>query len=357
MRFDLDEDTALIQQSARELLEKESPVADGRAVTEDTAEGYSKALYAQLAELGYLGLAVPEASGGSGLGVTGLAAVLEELGRVAFPGPFLDLVVAAEALRGARADEARDALRRVLAGEALVVVADREALSGDEPEAPVTRFEAGRVVGTKCFVPFGALADALLVTTSSGLALVPRPDPGWDATPLETLDHAQRFAEITLDAPGTLVATADDALDAADRLAALGASALLLGLMERVLETTISYTIERQAFGAPIAMQQALQHRQAEMFLKTEATRAAVYRAAWACDQQPEDAPLLVAVAKAFAGDAGRYVCGEGIQLHGGVGFTWEYDLHIFYKRAKTLEQFYGSTRSQLEAVLQAAGV
>jgi alkylation response protein AidB-like acyl-CoA dehydrogenase len=216
------------------------------------------------------------------------------------------------------------------------------------------------VTGTKLFIPFGAHADALLVPTAQGLALVPRPSAGWNAVALPTLDLAQRFAEIRLDAPATLLCDAQAAgpqLEAAARLGSLGAAALLLGLMERALEITLAYMRERQAFRAPIATFQALQHRSADMLMRTECTRAAVYRAAWAADHQPEQAPLAIAAAKAYAGDAGRSVCGEAIQLHGGVGFTWEYDPHVYLKRVKTLEQFYGSTNRQLEAVLTAAGI
>jgi len=358
MQFELDEDRALLKQATRELLEKEAPLPAARAVMEQTAEGFSKALLHQLAELGYLGLALPEARGGSGVGQLGLAAVLEEMGRAALPGPFLDLVLAAELLAGSPQEPAAGWLRRLLAGEALVVLADREALDGREAE-PRARCADGRVTGTKLFVPFGAHADALLVTTAQGLALAKRPSAGWNATPLTTLDHAQRFVEIRLDAPATLLCDARSAeprLAAAARLGSLGAAALLLGLMERALEMTLAYMRERHAFRAPIASFQALQHRSADMLLRTEATRAAVYRAAWTADHEPERAPLVIAAAKAWAGDAGRLVCGEAIQLHGGVGFTWEYDPHVYLKRVKTLEQFYGSTGRQLEAALTAAG-
>ena len=359
MQFDLDEDRALLKQATRELLEKESPLAAARAVMEQTAEGFSKALLHQLAGLGYLGLALPESQGGSGVGHVGLAAVLEEMGRAALPGPFLDLVLAAELLAGSPGEPAAGWLKRLLAGEAIVVLADRESLDGREA-APRASCADGRVTGTKLFVPFGAYADALLVTTAQGLALAKRPSAGWNAVALTTIDHAQRFAEIRLDAPATLLCDAQAAaprLAAAARLGALGASALLLGLMERALEITLAYMRERHAFRAPIASFQALQHRSADMLMRTEATRAAVYRAAWTADHEPARAPLVIAAAKVWAGDAGRQVCGEAIQLHGGVGFTWEYDPHVYLKRVKTLEQFYGSTSEQLAAALTAAGL
>jgi alkylation response protein AidB-like acyl-CoA dehydrogenase len=352
MQFELDEDRALLKSSTRELLERESALADARAVMEETPEGYEKALYAQLCELGYGSLLLAEEEGG--MGARAFAAVLSEMGRVAFPGPFLDLTLAVRVLSGCAAgaagETAREWRERATSGDALVILARLEA-SG-EAEA---RFQDGRVTGTKRFVPFGAHADALLVETRDGLALVARPGAGWNAVALPTIDHAQRFSEIVFEDPGVLLADrakSREILADADSLAALGAAAFLLGLMERSLETTVAYTAERQAFGAPIASFQALQHRCADALLQTESTRSAVFRAAWAADESPEDAAYLAAVAKAWAGPAARYVCGQAIQLHGGVGFTWEYDPHIYLKRAKTLEQLYGSTRSQLEKAL-----
>jgi alkylation response protein AidB-like acyl-CoA dehydrogenase len=357
MQFALDEDRALLARSTRELLEKEAPLAANRQIMESDADGYSKALFKQLGELGYPGLLLSEPEGG--LGPIAFAAVLLEMGRVALPGPFLDLALAIQLLAGSASGAAKEMLARASAGEALVVLARSESLSSADPGAPSATFVGGRVKGVKRFVPFGAQADALIAETRGGIVLVPRPDGGWNAKPMPTLDHAQRFAEVAIDAPGVLLcegAAACQAIGEVDRFGALGASALLLGLMERALEITVAYTMERQAFGGPIAGFQALQHRAADMLLQTESARAAVYRAAFAAEHQPDQAAYLIAVAKAWAGPAARLVCGEAIQMHGGVGFTWEYDPHVYLKRVKTLEQFYGSTRAQLEHALKARG-
>ncbi len=360
MQFDLDEDRALLKSSTRELLDKESALSDARRVMEEEPEGFSRAFHGQLGQLGYLGLAVPEAEGGSGAGPLGLVAVLHEMGRVALPGPYLDLVCAGEALRRAENEEAARWLAALVAGEKLVLPAERESAEGVVPLPPRTRFARGRVKGRKSFVPYGASADALLVTCVEGLALVPRPEAGWSSRPLETLDHAQRFVEMELDAPGVLVAEeprSDAVLAAASRLGCLGAAALLLGLAERCLELSVGYLTERKAFGVPIGSLQALQHRAADMLLRVESTRSAVYRAAWSEEHDPDRAPYLVAVAKVYAGESARLVCGETIQLFGGVGFTWEYDPHIYYKRVKTLEQRYGRTRDALEIALAHSGL
>jgi alkylation response protein AidB-like acyl-CoA dehydrogenase len=358
MQFALDEDRALLARSTRELLEKEAPLAANRQLMESEPAGYSKALFRQLGELGYPSLLLSEEEGG--LGAVAFAAVLHEMGRVALPGPFLDLALAIPVLAGGSGDAAKKWLARASAGEALVVLARGESLASGDAGAPSATLANGRLAGVKRFVPFGAQADALIVETAGGLALVEKPATGWNAKPLPTIDHAQRFAEIALDgAPGTRLcdpAAARAAVAAAERCGALGAAALLLGLMERAQEITIAYTMERRAFGAPIAINQALQHRAADMVLQTESARAAVYRAAFAVESGAADADYLVAVAKAWTGPAARLVCGEAIQMHGGVGFTWEYDPHVYLKRVKTLEQFYGSTRSQLERALAARG-
>lgn len=354
MQFELNEDQGLLKSATRELLERESALETGRAVMEESAEGYAKGLYAQLGELGYPALLLSEDEGG--MGAIAYAAVLQEMGRVAFPGPFIDLALAVRGLAACPGDVAAHWRDRAAAGEALVVFARGEDLSKADAAAVSTRFADGRARGRKTFVPFGAHADALLVETREGIALVERPGTGWSASPLPTIDHAQRFSEIALDDAAVLVADSGAApaiLADVDRLGALGAAALLLGLMERTLELTVAYTSEREAFGAPIGSFQALQHRCADMLLQTESTRSAVYRAAWAEECDPDTAAYLAAVAKAWAGPAGRYVCGQAIQLHGGVGFTWEYDPHVYLKRVKTLEQFYGSTRSQLETTLR----
>ncbi len=357
MQFALDEDRALLQRSTRELLEKEAPLATNRQIMESEPAGYAKPLFRKLGELGYPSLLLSEEEGG--LGAIAFVAVLHEMGRVALPGPFLDLALAIRVLAGAKGDAAKKWRDQAAAGEALVVLARGESLTSADASAPTVTFSGGVVRGVKRFVPFGAHADALIVETTGGLVLVPKPAAGWNAKLMPTIDHAQRFAEITLDSPGTLLCegrAASEAVADAERFGALGAAALLLGLMERALEITIAYTMERQAFGAPIASFQALQHRAADMVLQTESARSAVYRAAFAAEHQPEEAAYLIAVAKAWAGPAARQVCGEAIQMHGGVGFTWEYDPHVYLKRVKTLEQFYGSTRAQLEGALQAKG-
>jgi alkylation response protein AidB-like acyl-CoA dehydrogenase len=354
MQFDLNEDQALLRTSTRELLENEAALADTRAVMEETSEGYAKAMHGQLGELGYTGLLLPEEAGG--MGAIAFAIVMAEMGRVAFPGPFLDLALAIRTLADCTGEVAESWLQKAISGESLVVLARTEDLTNADPARAAIHFDRGRISGSKVFVPFGAHADALLVSTAEGLALATRPGSGWNARELQTLDHAQRFVSIDFDDEAELIADAPagaDLLAQTTRLGALGASAQMLGLMERALEISVEYTSEREAFGAPIGSFQTLQHRCADMLIQTESTRSATFRAAWAEDHSPVEAEYLASVAKVWAGSAGRFVCGQAIQLLGGVGFTWEYDPHIFLKRIKTLEQFHGSARWHIENALQ----
>jgi alkylation response protein AidB-like acyl-CoA dehydrogenase len=350
MRFELSEDQALLRSSTRDFLASELSLEKTRTVMEHSPGGYDPAEWRRLAEMGYLGLILPAAAGGQELGAIELAIVLEELGRVSAPGPYLDAVLAAALLTDAGGQDAL--LRDIVAGKTLVVIARHDSpFSGNHVEP--TTLAGERVRGTKYFVPFAAAADALVVTTADGIALVRGP---FEVVPLTTFDLSQRFGEVKLDHQA-LHLGAPSLLERNDRLAAVGAAAMLLGIMSRCLEKTLDYVQTRQAFKRPIGAFQALQHRLADMLLKTESTRSAVYRAAWCLDTGDADTALACAAAKAYAGDAARLVCGEAVQMHGGIGFTWELDLHFFFKRAKTLEQHYGSTEDQLERALGAAGL
>jgi alkylation response protein AidB-like acyl-CoA dehydrogenase len=349
MKFDLSEDQALLQSSTRDFFQKEFALEKTRRVMEHEPRGFETPAWRQLAEMGYPGLLVPEAAGGQGLGPIELAIVCEEAGRVCLPGPLFDVQLAAVTLAAAGGQDAL--LAELSAGRKIVTIAWRNSpFAGDARQT--THFANGRVKGHKYFVPFAAAADALLVTTPEGLAIVQGP---FEVTPLPTIDLAQRFGEIALDHAATLLGPTA-LLGRTDRLAAVGASATLLGIMARSLEITLGYLQTRETFKRPIGSFQALQHRMADMLLRAESSRSAVYRAAWCVQADDPDTALACATAKAYAGDAARLVTAETIQMHGGIGFTWELDVHYFFKRAKTYEMHYGSTEAQLERVLAAVG-
>lgn len=349
MKFELSEDQALLRSSTRDFVASEWPMEKVRAVLENEAAGFAADSWARLVDMGYLGLTVPADKGGQGLGAIELAIVCEEVGRALMPGPFLEAVLAAETLAAAGGPEAL--LADVIAGKKLAVLAREDSPYAGESKEKI-RVEGGKLRGKKFFVPFAAHADALLVTAADGVYLAEKP---FKVLPLESFDLSARFGEVDLDHAGRRVAGLE-VLQRVDLLGAVGASAVMLGIMARCLEITLEYAHTRKTFGRAIGSFQALQHRLSEMMLRTESTRSAVYRAAWCLDTHNEDTALACAAAKAYAGDASRLVCGEAIQMHGGIGFTWELDLHFFFKRAKTLEMHYGSTEQQLERVLQAAG-
>lgn len=350
MRFELSEDQALLRNATRDYLTNEWPIEKSRAIMEHEPRGYGAAQWAQLAEMGYLGLTLPAAAGGQGLGAVELAIVLEEMGRACLPGPYLDAILAADVLAAAGGQEAL--LADVVAGTKLVTIARLDAAFAGGAARPSARAGGGRLSGTKYFVPFAAHADALLVISGDAIWLAAAP---FAVTPMPTLDDAQRFGAVAFDHAATRIG-APDLLARVDLLGAVGAGAMLLGVMGRSLDMTLEYVRTRQAFNRPIGAFQALQHRLAEMLLRTESACSAVYRAAWCVDTGDPETALACAAAKAYAGDAARLVCAESIQMHGGVGFTWELDLHWFFKRAKTLEQHYGSTEEQIGRALAAAG-
>jgi alkylation response protein AidB-like acyl-CoA dehydrogenase len=348
MKFDLSEDQSLLRQSTRDFLASEYPIERTRRLMEGDPRGYELQQWERLAEMGYPGLMLPPEVGGQGLGAVELAIVLEEAGRACMPGPYLDAVLAGNAL-AAGAQHAL--LAEMCAGKKLATIARADSPFATAAPTP-TRLEGGRVRGVKYFVPFAAQTDALVVTTPDAVCLVSAP---FSVNPLPTFDPAQRFGAVRFDHPATVIGP-PSLLQRTDELGAVGAAAMLLGLMSRCLEMTLAYVQTRQAFKRPIGSFQALQHRLADMLLKTESTRSAVYRAAWCLEVGDADTALACAAAKAYAGDAARLVCGESIQMHGGIGFTWELDLHFYFKRAKTLEQHYGATEVQLERALVAKG-
>ncbi len=350
MRFDLSEDQKLLRDATEDFLSSESPVAVSRGVSETTEEGYSTEHWTKLAELGYLGLVAPESAGGQALGAVELAVVCEAMGRVCFPGPYLDVVLAGAVLAGAAgtSEHADALLAELVAGTSLVVLGGQGSVwPGRTAECS---FKDGRVRGIRYFVPFGAAADRLIVETDEGTVLAEGP---FETRAMPTLDEAVRYAEVTLDNPATLLAP-PGATGIVDDLAAVAAAAKALGVSDAVLRAGVEYAKTRETFGKPIGVYQVLQHRLADMLMRTEASRSAVYRAAWSVAAGIENASLLAAAAKAYATESATAVTRECIQVHGGNGFTWEYDLHRYLKLAMTLDQHYGAADAMLDRALAA---
>ena len=303
MDFGLTDDQRDIQRTARELLASR---ATPERVREHAEAGRTDdALWKELAELGWPGIAVAEEHGGQGLGAVELAILCEELGRSIAPVPFLPTVLAATLIEHAGSDEQRARWLPGLASGELAGAA------GDTPE-----------------LVHGGAGAGVIVLVSGGEARVVE---GGEAEPVASIDSTRPAARVAAGAgeplPGDVEAAVDRAL--------VSVAAELVGVCERALEMTVAYVKDRKQFGTPVGAYQAVSHRCAQMLLDTEGARAAVSFAAWAADDDPARLGEAAAMAKAAASDAGREVTAAAIQLHGGIGFTWEADVHWLYKRAQ----------------------
>lgn len=366
MDFGLSDDQEQLRRAAGEWFSSELPVSFAREMMEH-ADGFTDAAWKSLAEMGWLGLAVPEELGGSGLGLLDLALVLEKAGSVALPGPFastvslsLPLLMAAadEAQRRAMVPEVASGARRV----ATAVAEKRGEWSAAGIDARAVRDDGGFVLeGRKMFVPDAGLADTLLavVRVDDGLGVFAMPTDlaGLRIEPMRTVDETRRLFTVDLGGvrleAGCLLRGGLDA-GALDRVidhARVAMAAGMVGEADRALSMTVEYLGLREQFGRALATFQALQHRCADMKVAVEHARSLVYYAAWAADTGAPDRALAAAMAKAFASDACPRVAADAVQLHGGIGFTWEHDLHIHFKRLRADELTYGDATACRERV------
>ena len=369
MNFGFTEEQEFLRSTAREFLQNECPLTRVRELMEDPA-GYDPALWSKMAELGWLGLLVPEEYGGSGLTCVDLLVVLEEMGRALLPSPFFGTLQGTLALLRAGSDTQRkELLTAVAAGETVLSLAiTEEAGTENATDISTSALKDGsgyRVSGTKLFVPHGQNADRIVVAARTGgegeggisLLLVDRAGEGVEVTPLESMDQTSRIAEVRFDgAPGELLGAENGGWSTwqwvRDRaLVALSAEAV--GGAEKVLEDSVAYAKERVQFGKPIGVHQAIKHKCADMLIEVESSKSITYYAGWTAAEDLEEASLAAAMAKAYTSDAYRHCSAENIQIHGGVGFTWEYDCHLYFKRAKAIEVTYGDPTYHRERVAQ----
>jgi alkylation response protein AidB-like acyl-CoA dehydrogenase len=361
MNFDFSEDQKLLQHTAKEFLAKHSPLSVCREVLESDAP-YSKSLWKGAAQLGWLGTAIPENYGGAGFGYLELAVVAEEVGRALAPIPFSSSVYcASEALLqfGSDAQKKRD-LTRLASGDAIGTLALAEKPGQNAVGAVETRFENGRVTGTKLAVPDGAAADFAIVPARNGskvsLYLVTLTGDGVKREPLRSLDPARPVARVTFEgAPAELLgeegrgaAQADAILDRAADLLAFEQ----LGGASRAFEMTREFTLQRFAFGRPVASFQAVKHRLADLWCEIELARSNCYWGAWALSNEAPELGEAACLARVQASKAFDLAAVEMVQLYGGVGYTWEYDCHLFYRRAKASAVVLGNPDSWREKLI-----
>jgi alkylation response protein AidB-like acyl-CoA dehydrogenase len=374
--FGLSEDQEALQRAAREFLAQECPPA----LVRDTAksdDGVPRDLYRKMAELGWMGLLIPEKQGGLGLGTLDLALVLEELGRVAAPGPFLatQLVIAGLLHAGTPAQRA-NWLPRFLTGEAFATLVHLEEADRHEPEgiqAKARKTREGYVLtGTKLFVPEAQGANVFLVAARSkagngptgvSLFLIERGTKGVRVKPQQHVDLTRRFGEVAFRdvvVPKTgRVGVEGQGWPVLARLldlAAIGIAADSLGGAQEVLRMAVEYSKVREQFGRKIGSFQAMKHIAAEMVADVEPARSLVWYAAYAHDHRPREAARAAAMAKASLGDVYSRTARRSVEMHGGIGFTWEFDLQLWFKRAHVNEVAFGDPAFHRERVAQLDG-
>ena len=373
MDFAFSEEQEMLRKSARDFLAKECPPKVVRRLME-ADDAYDPALWKKMAGLGWTALGIPEEYGGVGTFLD-LVVVLEEAGRALLPGPFfatMGLAVPAIRESGTEAQK-KAALGAIASGEARATLALTEpAGRWDADGIALKATQAGggwRLDGVKLFVPDAEHADYIVVaarTRAEGedgvsLFLVKGRPAGLKVAPLKTLDMTRRWSELRFDGvelgADALMGDANTAwprLRRALEWATAAMCAEMVGGEQKVLETSTEYAKTRQQFGKPIGIYQAVSHKLADMLVLTESSKSATYYAAWAVEADAPDRSLASSMAKAYVSDAYRKIAGDGIQVHGGIGFTWEHDMHLYFKRAKSSEVTLGDATYHRELVAQA---
>ena len=374
MNFGFNEEQELLRSTARKFFENECGSDTVRRLME-TPEGISPDLWTKLAEQGWLGLVYPEAYDGMGLGLVDLVVLMEEMGRAVVPGPYFSAVLLgglAIVEAGSEAQK-KEWLPKIAAGDRRVALAWMEPSAQLGPAGvTLTAVEKGgkyTLSGTKLFVHDAHTADALVVAARTrpgagadgvSLFLLPKGTKGLEVTLLPTMDQTRKLCEVALSdvtiGPDALLGAAGAGwaplAHVLDR-ATVALCAEMCGGAQKVLDMTVEYAKIRQAFGRPIGSYQGVKHRAADMLVDVENSKSITYYAAWALDEGVAEAPLAVSMAKAYVSDAYRRVAAAGIQLHGGIGFTWEHDLHLYFKRAKGSEFTFGDATHHRERVAQ----
>jgi len=326
MRFDFNDEQAEIKETARQFLAARFRPDKVRELAE--AGAYEDALWTEVSELGWPGIAIAEEHGGQGLGMVELVVLCEELGFACAPLPFLANAAAGLVIDGAGSDEQKaEHLPGIASGEARGAVTD-EAVALDADGAA-----------------------AIVVLAADGPRLVAAADAALE--PLELIDQTRRYSRLTAGAGEPLPGDADAA---ADRMV-VAVAAELVGIGQRAMEMAVEYAKEREQFGRPIGAYQGVSHACAKMVYDIEEARSLTYAAAWAADAEPESLPLAAAMAKARASEAAWDVCKASIQVHGGIGFTWEHDLHFLLKRARADAQLFGTAAQHKDRVAALAGL
>jgi len=371
MRYDASDDQRLLQATTRRFLEQHSPIAAVRQLLDD-ADGFDRDLWHHGAELGWASMFVPEAFGGmaeAAMGAIDAAIIAEELGRVVFTGPFVAVNVVASALATAGTDEQRAALLPSLAAGDRVATWCTAAPGDRTSRVVAARDGDAWVLDGQCgWVEHAQVADVLLVTAAGDdgptQLLVDASAPGIVVTPLEGLDLGRRLAAVRFDGVAVdagavlgMPGAAEAQIERQLQLAVVLQCAETVGLVDRALEMTIAYSKDRIAFGRLIGSFQALKHRMADHAMWLEAAKAITDHAAAAVHLDAADAPLAASMAKAHVGSCATEITRDCVQIHGGIGLTWEHDLHLFLRRAISNEALWGTPAAHRERLCELVGV
>ena len=360
-----------LRRTVRQFLDKTSPETDVRRLMA-TEPGYDADAWHRMAdELGLLGLAIPESHGGAGAGFTELGIVAQEMGRALFCGPFFSTaVLAATALLEAAGDAGqRRWLPAIAAGELIATVAipGTQASGGaassavGAPDVAAREAAGGWILdGAAGFVLDGHVADLVLVPAATGegmsLFAVRGPAPGLARTLLPAFDATRKYARLDFAAtPATLLGTAGGAASALARVYDLGCVVLAceqVGVAERALDMARDYALLRTQFGRPIGSFQAIKHKLADVLLELEAARSAAWYGLWAADARPDQLPVVASIAQATCSAAAYLATAENMQVHGGIGYTWEHPAHLYFRRATTSRIWLGDPAGHYERLL-----
>jgi len=370
MNFGFTEEQELLRAEVRKFLDQNCPLDEVRKLSE-SPEGFGRPLWNRIAELGWVGLTFPEAHGGVGLGWVDLVVVLEETGRSLFPSPLVSTVLTGAALVQAGSDAQREQwLPQLAAGTAIGALAVQEGADADPAGIVLEGTPDGdgfRLSGEKRLVMDAPSADFYLVAFRAGggscLGLVPRDAAGLTVEAHTTVDLTQRMGRLRLDGVAVpraaLVGEAGGAGPLLERLFDCGATAItaeMVGAAEAALDLTVGYAKQRIQFGQPIGRFQAVKHPLAEAYVDIESFRSLCYWAAWQLDRDPGAASLAVSRAKALASETFPRIGIETVGLHGGIGYTWEYDAHLYLKRAEWSRPAFGDADWHYERIFRLAG-
>ena len=371
MNFAFSDEQEELRAAVRRFLAEKSPESEVRRLM-DTTEGYDPAVWSQMADqLGLQSLTIPEEFGGSGFTYVELLVVLEEMGAALLSAPFFSSVaLAANALLTSGDDEAKKSyLPGIASGETIATLAITEDngkwdFSGIELAA-TKKGDGWELNGHKMFVIDGHVANLIVVAarTAAGVSLfaVPGDAPGLTRTPLPTMDQTRKQARLEFSStPATLIGTdggAEPGLSKTLDLAAVALAAEQVGGAQHVLDASVEYAKTRIQFGRPIGSFQAIKHKCADMLLEVESAKSAAYYAAWAAAEDSDELPVVASLAKSYCSEAYFHAAAENIQIHGGIGFTWEHPAHLYFKRAKSSELLLGDPSYHRELLAQRIGI